>query len=126
MRMFGKKPPETDYLIINGKKKITRWVKCVDCGTEIFTYLAEESAKCDECFGLTKSFASRVFKKKKKKIPKSVRWEVWERDNFTCKGCGSRRNLEIDHIYPESKGGTLDLNNLQTLCKSCNVRKGAK
>lgn len=63
---------------------------------------------------------------KKQPIPKDLRWTVWERDDFTCQICGSRRNLTIDHIYPESKGGELTLENAQTLCKSCNSRKNAK
>lgn len=62
----------------------------------------------------------------KKKISNSLRWDIWERDNFTCKHCGSRKDLSVDHIIPESKGGTLDKENLQTLCKSCNSKKGAR
>ncbi len=62
----------------------------------------------------------------KERIPADVRWAVWERDNFTCKHCGTRRYLSIDHIHPESLGGTLDLDNLQTLCTSCNSSKGAR
>lgn len=62
----------------------------------------------------------------KKAIPESIRWAVWERDNFTCKLCGSRKNLEIDHIHPESKGGETTIENCQTLCKRCNRSKGAR
>lgn len=57
-------------------------------------------------------------------IPECLRWEIFERDNFTCQRCGARRWLRVDHIYPESLGGTLDPSNLQTLCRSCNSRKG--
>ena len=57
-------------------------------------------------------------------IPPDIRWTVWERDNFTCLHCGTRQHLSIDHIMPECEGGTLDLDNLQTLCKPCNSRKG--
>jgi 5-methylcytosine-specific restriction endonuclease McrA len=57
-------------------------------------------------------------------IPEEVRWDVWERDNFTCQVCQQRRFLTIDHVIPESAGGTLDPSNLQTLCRSCNSRKG--
>ena len=64
--------------------------------------------------------------KKKQRIPNRIRWDVWERDNFTCKHCGKRRYLSVDHIVPEIKGGSLDLKNLQTLCRSCNSKKGAK
>lgn len=63
---------------------------------------------------------------KKEQIPNNLRWAVWERDNFTCLNCGSRKNLTIDHIYPESKGGKLTMENSQTLCKPCNSRKGAR
>ena len=62
----------------------------------------------------------------KKVIPNSLRWEVWERDNFTCKNCGSRNNLSIDHIKSELKGGEMTMENLQTLCKKCNSKKGSK
>lgn len=61
---------------------------------------------------------------KKETIPFDLRWSIWERDNFTCQSCGSRSNLAVDHILAESKGGTLDPENLQTLCKPCNSRKG--
>lgn len=62
----------------------------------------------------------------KKSIPAEIRWAVWERDDYTCQTCGERKYLTIDHIYPESKGGELILGNLQTLCKSCNSKKGNK
>jgi hypothetical protein len=64
--------------------------------------------------------------RKKQQIPRDLRWEVWERDDFTCNLCGIRRRLSIDHIWPESKGGALDIDNLQTLCESCNSAKGTK
>ena len=44
-----------------------------------------------------------------------------------CKGCGEyqrKGNLEVDHIYPKSKGGTDHLSNLQLLCGNCNSIKG--
>ena len=57
-------------------------------------------------------------------IPKELRWEVWERDNFTCKICGARKHLSVDHIIPVSKGGQTIKGNLQTLCRNCNSQKG--
>jgi phage replication O-like protein O len=62
----------------------------------------------------------------KKTIPKNLRWEVLERDNFTCLNCGSRKRLTIDHILAESMGGKMEISNLQTLCKTCNSQKGTK
>lgn len=49
---------------------------------------------------------------------------VFERDGFRCQICGDWHDLTIDHIYPKSLGGTTELNNLQTLCRKCNSRKG--
>lgn len=59
-------------------------------------------------------------------IPPEIRWAVWERDNFTCLHCGSRKHLAVDHILAESKGGMMVLGNLQTLCGRCNSKKGAR
>ncbi len=59
-------------------------------------------------------------------IPPALRWEVWERDDFTCVHCGTRRSLSVDHVHPESLGGKTELSNLQTLCRSCNSRKGTQ
>lgn len=63
---------------------------------------------------------------RKQPILPEIRWMVWERDNFACLHCGARRQLTVDHIIPEVLGGTLDLDNLQTLCGPCNSRKGAR
>ena len=41
----------------------------------------------------------------------------------SCICCGSKSNLEVDHIMPVSKGGNSILENLQILCKRCNVKK---
>lgn len=62
----------------------------------------------------------------KKDIPEGLRWQVFERDDFRCKRCGSRRHLRADHIHPESAGGEATLDNLQTLCRSCNSKKGKR
>jgi 5-methylcytosine-specific restriction endonuclease McrA len=63
---------------------------------------------------------------KKIPIPYSLRRAVFERDAYRCCGCGSWKQLAVDHIYPESRGGMPVMENLQTLCKSCNSKKGTK
>jgi hypothetical protein len=60
----------------------------------------------------------------KSKIPRELRWDVWERDNFTCHYCGSRRFLCLDHVVAESLGGDTTAANLVTACRLCNSRKG--
>lgn len=59
-------------------------------------------------------------------IKKSVRFEVFKRDSFTCQYCGEKAPdvvLEIDHITPVSGGGGNDILNLVTACKACNAGK---
>jgi hypothetical protein len=65
-------------------------------------------------------------KPQKTKIPKALRQKIFQRDDFTCQHCGATERLSVDHVYPESAGGTLDESNLQTLCTPCNSRKGAQ
>lgn len=62
----------------------------------------------------------------KKKIPEAIRQQVLSRDNHRCVECQSIKRLTIDHIFPESKGGSTTLDNLQVLCRSCNIEKGTK
>lgn len=63
---------------------------------------------------------------KKKKIGQTLRMKVYERDGFACVTCGVQTNLTLDHIKPEVLGGESTLENLQTMCKSCNSKKGAR
>lgn len=59
-------------------------------------------------------------------IRKSVRFEVFKRDSFTCQYCGQKSPdvvLEIDHITPVVDGGDNDILNLVTACKACNAGK---
>lgn len=65
----------------------------------------------------------------RKPIPKTLRFEVFKRDKFTCQYCGeSAPNviLEVDHIKPVSKGGSNDILNLITSCRDCNRGKTNK
>lgn len=73
-----------------------------------------------------------------------LRAKVYERDGYTCQGCGVMARevpmnydgrsalyaangdyLVVDHIVPRSAGGTNAIDNLQTLCDRCNSVKGS-
>lgn len=98
--------------------------------------------KCDQCQEMIKTFGPMPAREKlwrfmesqtnpkprpkKAIISRRLRNEIFARDNYTCRYCGSDDELTVDHIYPESKGGTREPENLQTLCRSCNSRKGAR
>lgn len=62
----------------------------------------------------------------RKRITEDIRAEVFSKDGGVCICCGLNENLQVDHIIPFSKGGKTTLDNFQTLCKSCNAKKGAK
>jgi hypothetical protein len=68
-------------------------------------------------------------KAKRKSISKKLRYLVFERDNFTCQGCGRTPKdgikLSPDHIIPVDWGGETNLDNLQALCRECNEGKQA-
>lgn len=59
-------------------------------------------------------------------IPSDVANAVWNRDGGQCCICGSRTELEFDHIIPISKGGATTFRNLQLLCRTCNIKKSDK
>lgn len=67
---------------------------------------------------------SRGERAQRKPLSAQVSLAVFARDDYTCVHCGTRENLTVDHIVPVSKGGTNDMDNLQTLCGPCNSRKG--
>ena len=66
----------------------------------------------------------------RKTISPKLKLKVMKRDNYKCLICGKspaiypELPLEVDHILPVSKGGTNDIENLQTLCFYCNRGKG--
>lgn len=56
-----------------------------------------------------------------------LRFQVFQRDSFTCQYCGRKAPeviLEIDHIHPRSKGGKSNPDNYITACRECNIGKG--
>lgn len=62
----------------------------------------------------------------------SIRYEAFAKCGSSCLVCGRNRKhgitLHIDHIKPRSKYPelALDPNNLQVLCKDCNIGKSNK
>lgn len=78
----------------------------------------------DGYFYRVKSIWDALCRVERGKVSNRMRFAIFRRDGERCKRCGSRHDLEIDHIVPISKGGKSTYDNLQTLCHSCNVEKG--
>lgn len=53
-------------------------------------------------------------------VPKGLRETVYAKDGHRCVRCSAVDDLTIDHIFPQSLGGTHAITNLRTLCRSCN------
>ena len=53
-----------------------------------------------------------------------LRRSVFRRDRGRCVNCGRVSRMECDHIMPLDRGGAeYDLDNLQTLCRTCHIEK---
>ncbi|MEP7343489.1 MAG: HNH endonuclease signature motif containing protein [Acidobacteriota bacterium] len=64
-------------------------------------------------------------------ISETMRLQVRQRAKNRCEYCLSHQDfvmgrLQIDHIFPEAKGGTDDENNLCLACELCNQYKWTK
>ncbi len=106
---------------------------CPRCGESGFQFISLAPStnaatwKCRYCGGKELVRADQLKAKpsaaERSPIPKDVQREVWQRDKGRCVECGSKENLEYDHIIPISKGGANTVRNLQLLCQECNRRK---
>lgn len=60
-------------------------------------------------------------------IPKKIRQIVYDKHRGHCAYCGREiayKDMQVDHIYPQYRGGKDDLDNLNPACRMCNFRKG--
>jgi 5-methylcytosine-specific restriction endonuclease McrA len=84
----------------------------------------EEPRPLDRSFkGQSQSIANKAHAHKatQKPITRALRGQILRRDHYQCTHCGSRYALQVDHIVPRARGGTNEVSNLRTLCRSCNL-----
>lgn len=64
----------------------------------------------------------------RREISEAEKEQIFRRDGYKCVCCGKEKargvRLEIDHILPFSMRGVTSVENSQTLCKECNIKKG--
>lgn len=111
--------------LIKSDGKITK-TKCNTYSpTQISRYRERINDKNDDYY-IHKDIWDSLTKVERGIVTNKLRFEIYKRDEYKCCRCGAKDNLEIDHIVPISKGGKSTINNLQTLCHNCNIKKGVK
>ncbi len=59
----------------------------------------------------------------------STKLVLYDKQNGRCNGCRlffPPRNLDVDHVKAQAKGGSDEIENLQLLCSACNSTKGSR
>lgn len=96
--------------------------------TETLNFLS--SASCDLRADYAKALWDSYPERRKRACcfisESDLRAMIFSRDGYACVHCGAKSRLSVDHVVAVANGGSNDLENLQTLCISCNSRKGAK
>lgn len=125
-------------------REASRLKPCLVCCQE-FEGVGQKKYCSDKCSRASESFLSGRRKAKatrRARIRGAERQpvdpiKVFERDGWRCRICRSStpRRLrgttepdapELDHIVPLAAGGSHTWENLQCLCRDCNIGKGAK
>ena len=106
------------------------WVG-IDISQKAATLVVE---RIEERQGLWRNIAHRTDIPKRTDLGQIIRYNdvrnrklLYGEQGGHCRGCNSHfemRNLEIDHIIAQQKGGTDHIDNLQLLCGHCNRVKG--
>lgn len=130
---LGRQPKITDMTIPLSKfssstygYKFGSWTQALTSFQHFLDQVSENEVPCTES-----SMAHSPTSRRTKRAPGwRLRFKTLQRDQFQCVSCGASPakeagvDLHVDHIKPWSKGGETEINNLQTLCRQCNLGKG--
>ena len=107
------------------KRKIsqTKYIQSEKCQTTQLKYRQSEKWKISY---LSRSHKRRSHFKHAGELDMHAWFKKLKLLNFQCVYCGSKDKIQIDHIWPLSKGGTNHIDNLQPLCRFCNYSKHDK
>ncbi len=116
----GKRVPSSE---IRKKAKISDWARCIRTLRQE-GWKIELSRKDGGGYKLVSLSKGRGVTRTQ--IDAKTAYLIRSRDNFVCQACGKNvrgKENHIDHIVPVDFGGTNELDNLQLLCKACNLGK---
>lgn len=118
------------------QSQVSRYLRLLELPDEVQVKIESGEITPRAAWELLPKRRIRVTTRQRKKQPhkriglsKRVRFEVLQRDNFTCQYCGRSKPdvvLHVDHITPVCEGGQNDLLNLVTACADCNLGKGPR
>jgi len=70
-------------------------------------------------------FQKIVLRKSQRNIEQGISWEVFRRDNFTCRYCGANNvPMTVDHVVLWEDLGDSVTKNLICACRKCNKTRG--
>ena len=120
--------PRTDFcievkLILTNLSGYYKDSKSTSFSSENILYVIESITDKDGEFYRNPIIWDAICRVERAKVSNKMRFSVFARDGHKCCKCGSANDLEVDHIFPISKGGKTVYNNLQTLCHNCNLKK---
>lgn len=106
---------------------------CVTCGKSFTTFRSNGNVVCSRaCDNARKSATmsgdQSILWRGGRTYPYVGTWKrqralVRERDKGICRDCGSTDRPQVHHVLPARYGGTHDLTNLVTLCRSCHSKE---
>ena len=94
-----------------------------------FNVSKQRIAQIAKKYNLERYYFWNKNREKTREVHLKLRFEILERDNFTCQYCGRKApevKLHIDHILSVKNGGLTIKENLITACDECNIGKGMK
>jgi len=66
-----------------------------------------------------------IIRKSQRTISQNTSWQVFRRDGFRCRYCGSEtKPLTVDHLVLWEEGGPSTEANLASACRDCNKARG--
>ncbi len=66
-----------------------------------------------------------IARKSQRQVDTQVQWNVYRRDNFMCRYCGTEKlPLTVDHLVRWEDGGPTIEENLVAACRKCNKVRG--
>ena len=92
----------------------------------VSTYSNTKIRSAHQTFDMPAVVRTKVYQRKKSRLTKFCRDNIFIRDEYRCQYCGKsavKNKLTFDHVIPKSRGGLTNWTNIVTACNKCNSKK---